>query len=176
MAPRRPPASSATRALPSADRAAPRPGRAVPQANRRDRTADRAPAHARGVPTPQTAARPGGRAGFVLYVGLSTDGAGPGTHLAELAEVAESLRDLAQDLLPTAETYTALSLVPGTGADDVRDLRDRLSRLEPLGAGGPAGAGASAGTPTRPVTTEAEMTGAPDAELSRTEPPVAETA
>ncbi|HEY0217555.1 MAG TPA: hypothetical protein VGC57_14295 [Cellulomonas sp.] len=70
------------------------------------------------------------RAGFVLYVGLSGEDATG--HAADLAEVAESLRDLARDLLPTAETYTALSLVPGGGSDDVRDLRDQLSRLQPL--------------------------------------------
>ncbi|MFB9955658.1 hypothetical protein [Cellulomonas denverensis] len=75
---------------------------------------------------------PAARAGFVLYVGLN-DGDG---HTAELAEVAEALRDLARDLLPTAETYTALSLVPGAGTNDVRDLRDRLGRLRPLEGGG----------------------------------------
>jgi hypothetical protein len=69
----------------------------------------------------------------VLYVGLNGDDATD--QVAELAEVAESLRDLARDLLPTAETYTALSLVPGTGTDDVRDLRDRLSHLAPLEPG-----------------------------------------
>ncbi len=86
---------------------------------------------ARAVPRSSTPAvvRPA-RAGFVLYVGLNgEDGAG---QAADLAEVAESLRDLARDLLPTAETYTALSLVPGGVSDDVRDLRDQLSHLEPL--------------------------------------------
>jgi hypothetical protein len=75
---------------------------------------------------------PSARAGFVLYVGLNgEEGAG---RAAELAEVAEALRDLARELLPTAESYTALSLVPGAGAgaDDVRDLRDRLAHLRPL--------------------------------------------
>jgi hypothetical protein len=95
------------------------------------RDAGRAPARTRAVPTPATpAGTRTGRAGFVLYVGLN--GEDPGARLADLAEVAESLRDLARDLLPTAETYTALSLVPGTGQDDVRDLRDRLQRLQPL--------------------------------------------
>ena len=83
-------------------------------------------------PTP-AAGDPAARAGFVLYVGLNgTEGTG---RAAELAEVAEALRDLARDLLPTAETYTALSLVPGTGTDDVRDLRDRLALLRPLEPG-----------------------------------------
>lgn len=73
------------------------------------------------------------RAGFVLYVGLQGDSPElDARHAADLAEVAEALRDLARDLLPTAETYTALSLVPGTGPDDVRDLRARLALLRPL--------------------------------------------
>jgi len=42
-------------------------------------------------------------------------------------------QDLARELLPTAETFTALSLVPQrAGPDDVRTLRDRLSHLHPL--------------------------------------------
>lgn len=85
------------------------------------------------------------RAGFVLYVGLQGDppdlDAG---HVTELAEVAEALRDLARDLLPTAETFTALSVVPAAAApDDVRDLRARLAALRPLEDGAaarPAGA------------------------------------
>jgi hypothetical protein len=107
------------------------------------------------------------RAGFVLYVGLQGEG-GEGDpagldarHAADLAEVAEALRDLARDLLPTAETFTALSLVPGTaGPDDVQDLRARLSALRPLpeppgddaGADPHAGAGggASAAGPGEP--------------------------
>src|SRR5450830_733548 len=69
-------------------------------------------------------------AGFVLYVGLHDDPDGGPTGARELAEVAETLRDLARELLPTAETFTALSLVPQrAGPDDVRTLRDRLSRL-----------------------------------------------
>jgi hypothetical protein len=83
----------------------------------------------------------------VLYVGLNGDDATG--QVAELAEVAESLRDLARDLLPTAETYTAQSLVPGTGTDDVRDLRDRLSHLAPLEACG-AGPAAPTADPAEP--------------------------
>ena len=50
--------------------------------------------------------------------------------------MAEALRDLARDLLPTAETFTALSLVPGTGGehDDVQSIRGRLAGLRPLDA------------------------------------------
>lgn len=73
------------------------------------------------------------RAGFVLYVGLQ--GETPdldAAHAADLAEVAEALRDLARELLPAAETFTALSLVPGTGADDVPSLRARLASLRTL--------------------------------------------
>lgn len=81
---------------------------------------ERAPQH-------PPADHPSARAGFVLYVGLNgADGAG---RAAELAEVAEALRDLARDLLPTAESYTALSLVPDAPTDD---LRDRLAHLTPL--------------------------------------------
>ncbi len=52
---------------------------------------------------------------------------------ADLAEVAEALRDLARDLLPTAETFTALSLVPAGREDDVQSIRHRLAALRPLG-------------------------------------------
>jgi len=73
------------------------------------------------------------RAGFVLYVGLRDDPDDGPTGARELAEVAETVRDLARELLPTAETFTALSLVPQrAGPDDVRTLRDRLSHLHPL--------------------------------------------
>lgn len=81
----------------------------------------------RPAPTPPP------RAGFVLYVGVHDDPDGGPTGARELAEVAETLRDLARELLPTAETFTALSLVPQrAGTDDVRTLRDRLSHLNPL--------------------------------------------
>lgn len=84
------------------------------------------------VPAPARA--DGGRAGFVLYVGLQGDAPelDPG-HAADLAEVAEALRDLARDLLPTAETFTALSLVPSGREDDVQSIRHRLAALRPLG-------------------------------------------
>lgn len=76
---------------------------------------------------------PTGHAGFVLYVGLRDD---LPTGLGDLAEVAEALRDLVRDLLPTAETFTALSLVPrATAPDDVRTLRERLTHLRPLESG-----------------------------------------
>ncbi len=99
--------------------------------------------------TPPTDQQPdaGLRAGFVLYVGLSTDSAGvDGRVIGELAEVAEALRDLARDLLPTAETFTALSLVPRPAApDDVQTLRARLAHLRPL-----VPAGGAPGAATRP--------------------------
>ena len=76
------------------------------------------------------------RAGFVHYVGLHDDPDGGPTgarELAEVAEVAATLRDLARELMPTAETFTALSLIPQrAGPDDVRTLRDRLADLHPL--------------------------------------------
>lgn len=101
--------------------------RHVPAAPTTDRTAHPSPT---GRPAHVTA-RPD-RAGFVLYVGLNGEDGTAAGQAADLAEVAEALRDLARDLLPAAETYTALSLVPGTGNDDVHDLRDRLAALRPL--------------------------------------------
>ncbi|WP_217616433.1 hypothetical protein [Cellulomonas sp. GbtcB1] len=75
------------------------------------------------------------RAGFVLYVGLQADSpALDAARAADLAEVAEALRDLARDLLPTAETFTALSLVPSGREDDVQSIRRRLAGLQPLEA------------------------------------------
>lgn len=90
-----------------------------------------------------------GRAGFVLYVGLHDDSPElDGQYAADLAEVAEALRDLARDLLPTAETFTALSLVPGTGGqDDVQNLRARLSALCPLEPSPGPESGAGDGAP-----------------------------
>jgi hypothetical protein len=76
----------------------------------------------------------------VLYVGVDQDG-----RAAELTEVAEALRDLAQDLLPAAETFTALALVPAGGPDDVQTLRTRLAALRPLDPHPPAGRGAATG-------------------------------
>ena len=71
---------------------------------------------------------PADQAGLVLYVSLPesrTPAAG------DLAEVAELLREIAADLLPGADTYTALSLA-SAGADDVHRLGDRLSHLRLL--------------------------------------------
>lgn len=102
----------------------------------------REPALPVSPPRPAPGAGPG-RAGFVLYVGLGEPEQGGAGDTAQLAEVAEALRDLAQDLLPAAETFTALSLVPGTGADDVATLRSRLTALRPL-ADGPAPTDATA--------------------------------
>lgn len=47
--------------------------------------------------------------GLVLRVQLPDDGTRP-VSSTELAEVAEMLRELAQEMLPTAETLTELSL------------------------------------------------------------------
>ncbi|GIG41899.1 hypothetical protein Cph01nite_36610 [Cellulomonas phragmiteti] len=70
----------------------------------------------------------------MLYVSLPDDE--PGTHrprpsATQIAETADLLLELAQDALPGAETYAALSLVPGT-AGDVRDLGTRLPHLRLL--------------------------------------------
>lgn len=48
------------------------------------------------------------RPGLVLRVSLPDDAVAVST--TELAEVAETLRELAQQMLPTAETLTELSL------------------------------------------------------------------
>lgn len=70
------------------------------------------------------------RRGFVLYVGLDDADNSPLTSTADLAEVAETLRDLARELLPSAETHAALSLSPrATGPDSVDAVRDRFDRL-----------------------------------------------
>ncbi len=95
----------------------------------------RRPAAAAPLPAaPLPAAPPAGppRAALVLYVSLPTDDDGtPAPSPAELAEAAEMLRELAHDLLPTAETSAALSLVPGTSGD-VRRIGDRISHLRLL--------------------------------------------
>ncbi|MFS0705351.1 hypothetical protein AB6N23_12580 [Cellulomonas sp. 179-A 9B4 NHS] len=71
------------------------------------------------------------RAALVLYVSLPTGDDAPAPSAADLAEAAEMLRELAHDLLPTAETSAALSLVPGTSGD-VRRIGDRISHLRLL--------------------------------------------
>ncbi|WP_456825124.1 hypothetical protein [Cellulomonas sp. P5_E12] len=76
------------------------------------------------LPTPLPRPQPG----LVLYVSLP-----PGTAHApgDLAEVAEVLREFATEMIPGADTYTALSLAPA-GSDDVHRLGDRLSHLRLL--------------------------------------------
>jgi len=62
------------------------------------------------IPSPQTD-QPAG-AGFVLFVGVDESfGSGPQA-LRELVEAAETLQELARDLLPKAGTRTTLSLRP----------------------------------------------------------------
>ncbi|MGN8244076.1 hypothetical protein ACTHAM_000975 [Cellulomonas soli] len=94
----------------------------------------------RTVADPVAPALPPGRAGFVLYVSLPEDGSPadgrPGSTLtaADLAGVAELLRESALDLLPAAETYTALSLAPQRPGPSVEFGRfgERLSHLRLL--------------------------------------------
>lgn len=70
--------------------------------------------------------------GFLLWVGV--DPADRRRHAAEIIELAETLGELARELLPTAETFTALSLgdagprTPRT--EDLGALRQRLAALE----------------------------------------------
>jgi len=72
-------------------------------------------------------------AGFVLYVGLEARHGS--RHNAALVELAETLRELAQEALPVAETYTTLSLTTRLdGDDDVSAIRNELADddAEPL--------------------------------------------
>lgn len=90
-----------------------------------------APARPSSTPEPQLAGdRP--QHGFVLWVGIDPQDRSHGT--AEIIELAETLGELARDLLPTAETYTALSLgeAEATGRRPVEldGLGDRLAHLE----------------------------------------------
>ena len=79
-----------------------------------------------------TASRP--QQGFVLWVGVDPDGRVHRT--AEIVELAEALGELARELLPTAETFTALSLGQTSGgrgggrAGELGALRDRLAHLQ----------------------------------------------
>lgn len=62
------------------------------------------------APEPTADARP--EPGFVLHVGVDDSfGHGPEA-LRDLVEAAETLQELARDLLPQAETFTTLSLTP----------------------------------------------------------------
>lgn len=65
------------------------------------------------------------RAGFVLYVGVPDDG----TPAAEIVDAAETLRELAQEALPTARTLTTLALRADPDSD-VQAVGDRLDRLD----------------------------------------------
>ncbi|WP_136517316.1 hypothetical protein [Cellulomonas telluris] len=71
------------------------------------------------------------RAALVLYVSVPDGGDQAAPTPGDLAEAAEMLRELAQDLLPTARASVALSLVPGTSGD-VRRIGDRISHLRLL--------------------------------------------
>ena len=90
------------RPVPTPDRRPPQRAPQQPDAKReRSRPAAAAP----------SIDRPSG-AGFVLYVGVDDSfGHGPQA-LRELIEAAETLQELARDLLPTAGTHTTLSLTP----------------------------------------------------------------
>lgn len=89
-------------------------------------------------PAPEPAAPLAGRAGLILYVGLASEEdptAATATRPEDIAAAAEILRDLARELLPAAETFTALSLVPTPAhPDDVRTVRERVTRLQLLAA------------------------------------------
>ncbi|MFS0701366.1 hypothetical protein AB6N24_15455 [Cellulomonas sp. 179-A 4D5 NHS] len=101
-------------------------------------SADLPPSLSPARPAPDTVAPLAGRAGLILYVGLASEEdstAATATRPEDIAAAAEMLRDLARELLPAAETFTALSLVPTpTRPDDVRTVRDRVTRLQLLDA------------------------------------------
>lgn len=87
-------------------------------------------APARRLDAPPTAPRP--QHGFLLWVGI--DPQDRSRQAADIIELAEMLGELARELLPTAETYTALSL-GGAGATgqrpvEIDGLGDRLAHLE----------------------------------------------
>lgn len=116
-----------THLLPRPVRTAPQ-GRAIPPSRAaapRRPLVERRPA----VPIP---GRTPGQAGFLLWVGLDPSDTSP--HAAEIIELAETLGELARELLPTAETFTALSLGSPEGAAaapaDLGALRTRLAELE----------------------------------------------
>lgn len=90
------------------------------------------------------------RAALVLYVSLpdAQDASAPGP--GDLAEAAEMLRELAHDLLPSAQASVALSLVPGTSGD-VRRIGDRISHLRLLDPPDGDEPGASAPSPPTDV-------------------------
>jgi hypothetical protein len=68
--------------------------------------------------TPAPLRAPRTRPGLVLYVSIPDDAEAPASPAApppdaeRLTEAAELLRELAVELFPTAETYTALALAP----------------------------------------------------------------
>jgi len=78
---------------------------------------DTKPARAKSLhvrPAGPTPADGPAEAGFVLYVGVDASfGTGPQA-LADLVEAAETLQELARDLLPQADTRTTLALTPPT--------------------------------------------------------------
>ena len=70
--------------------------------------------------------------GFLLWVGVNP--ADRRRHAAEIIELAETLGELARELLPTAETFTALTLGEAGSrpprTEDLGALRQRLAALE----------------------------------------------
>lgn len=89
-------------------------------------------ATAQGRTRSAAAPRSQAQAGFLLWVGIDPDDRSP--HAAEIIELAETLGELARELLPTAETFTALSLDssehPTAPPADLGALRTRLAELE----------------------------------------------
>lgn len=69
--------------------------------------------------------------GFLLWVGVDPQRR---HHAQELVELAETLGELARELLPTAETFIALSLARARqgveGHVDLASLQDRLAHLD----------------------------------------------
>jgi hypothetical protein len=75
--------------------------------------------------------RPPTQTGFLLWVGIDPDDRS--AHVAEIIDLAETLGELARELLPTSETFTALSFASTdhpAAAADLGALRTRLAELE----------------------------------------------
>lgn len=100
--------------------------RSLHDAPSRPTTRSPLPSRSPRVPRPPT------QTGFLLWVGIDPDDRS--AHVAEIIDLAETLGELARELLPTSETFTALSFASTDGhaapTADLGALRTRLAELE----------------------------------------------